>query len=142
MLLHATSRKDVLDARVVKGMPPAPSCLLRPAQRSLSFWSWSKPPKAEFELVKPAPQLLEPFPIEEIPKRIPLPPYALTGEVDLSLVPKTAVIWEDSVQLARIKAACQLARKVLDPLFEQTFGGILLLCCFQLFGGICSQIVS
>ena len=34
-----------------------------------------------------------------------------------------------------------LARKILVPLFEQTLGGILLLCCFQLTGGICSQIV-
>jgi len=105
-------------------MPPAPSCLLRPAKRSLSFWSWSKPPKADFELVKPAPQLLEPFPIEEIPKRIPLPPYALTGEVDLSLVPKTAVIWEDSAQLARIKAACQLARKVLEEVKSEVQPGV------------------
>jgi len=105
-------------------MPPAPACLLRPAQRSLSFWSWSKPPKADFELVKPAPQLLDPFPIEQIPKRIPLPPYALTGDVDLSLIPKTAVIWEDSVQLARIKAACQLARKVLEVVKSEVGPGV------------------
>ena len=122
--LHATSHNDVLDARVGKGMPPAPVCLLRPAQRSLSFWSWSKPPKADFELVKPAPQLLDPFPIEQIPKRIPLPPYALTGDVDLSLIPKTAVIWEDSVQLARIKAACQLARKVLEVVKSEVGPGV------------------
>ena len=122
--LHATSHNDVLDARVGKGMPPAPVCLLRPAQRSLSFWSWSKPPKADFELVKPAPQLLDPFPIEQIPKRILLPPYALTGEVDLSLVPKTAVIWEDSEQVARIKAACQLARKVLEVVKSEVGPGV------------------
>ena len=105
-------------------MPPTPLCLLRPVQRCLSFWSWSKPPEADFELVKPAPQLLDPFPIEEIPKRIPLPPYALTGEVDSSLIPKTAVIWDDPVQVARIKAACQLARKVLEVVKSRVGPGV------------------
>ena len=94
-------------------MPSAPFCLLRPVKRNLSFWSWSNPPKAEFELIKPAPRLLDPFPIEEIPKRILLPSYAVTGHVDSSLVPKTTVIW-DAEQVARIRAACQLARKVLE----------------------------
>jgi methionyl aminopeptidase len=65
--------------------------------------------------VQPAVQEARPFPVSDIPRRIPRPSYASSGRVNRSLIPTSAVIWAPE-EIIKIRESCQLARKVLEEL--------------------------
>lgn len=107
-------------------LPPCPSALLATRShlaRPLSFWSKSAPPPSTFSLVAPAPQAYKPFPISSIPSKIDRPPYAESGVVCADLLPAAAVTWSRQ-EILGIRAACQLARKVLEEVKLEVAVGV------------------